>query len=73
MSKNKALKVVNVLLLILIVNQAVTGILGAKLPHEVFEWGHERAAFVLLAVAAVHLVLNWNWVKVNYLITSQKL
>ncbi|MBL7214153.1 MAG: hypothetical protein ISS71_00580 [Phycisphaerae bacterium] len=66
MAKNNVLKVVNVVLLVLIINQAATGMLARKLPHEVFEWGHERAAFVLLVVAAVHLVLNWNWVKANY-------
>lgn len=66
MSKIKALKVVNVILLILLSNQAATGMLGMKLPHWAFEWGHKHAAFVLLAVAAVHLVLNWNWVKANY-------
>jgi len=66
MAKNKALKIVNVVLLVLLVNQAATGILARKVSHEVFEWGHERAAFVLLAAAAVHLVLNWNWVKANY-------
>lgn len=66
MSKNKALKVVNVVLLVLLVNQAATGMLRMKLSHAVFEWGHERAAWVLLAVAAVHVALNWNWVKTNY-------
>jgi heme A synthase len=66
MSKNKALKVVNLILFILLVSQATTGLLRVKLSHEVFEWGHERAAFLLLAMAGVHLALNWNWVKVNY-------
>lgn len=66
MSKNKALKITNVVLLVLLMNQAATGMLRMKISHEVFEWGHERAAIVLLAVAAVHLVLNWNWVKANY-------
>ena len=66
MSKNKALKVVNMVLLVLLVNQALTGMLAMKLPHAVFEWGHERTAVVLLAVAAVHRVLNWNWIKANY-------
>ena len=66
MSKNKALKVVNLILLVLLINQVATGMLAGKLSHEAFEWGHERAAFVLLVVAAVHLVLNWNWVKANY-------
>ena len=66
MSRNKGLKVVNVVLLVLLINQAATGMLAIKLPYKAFQWAHERAAFVLLAVAAVHLVLNWNWVKTNY-------
>lgn len=66
MSKNKALKVVNVILLVLLLNQVLSGLWYGKLSHEAFEWGHERAAFVLLAVATVHLILNWNWVKANY-------
>ena len=66
MSKNKALKIVNIILLILLINQFLTGIFGMELPYAVFQWCHKRAAYVLLAVAAVHLVLNWNWVKANY-------
>jgi hypothetical protein len=66
MSKKKALKGVNVILLVLLINQVSTGLLAMKLPPEVFEWGHRWAAFLLLAVTAVHIALNWNWVKVNY-------
>ena len=67
MSKNKFFKVVNLVLPVLLISQAVTGMLGTKLSPEVFEWTHRQAAWVLLAAAAVHLVLNWNWVKANYL------
>ena len=66
MSRNKALKIVNMVLLVLLINQAATGILGANLPYAVFVWGHKRAAFVLLAAAALHILLNWNWIKANY-------
>lgn len=66
MSKNRVLKVVNVILFMFIVNQAATGLLHSKLPHVVFEWGHERAAYLLLTVAAIHILLNWNWIKVSY-------
>jgi hypothetical protein len=66
MSKNKWLKIVNVVLLVLLVNQALTGMLGMQLPYVVFKWGHKHAAYALLAVAAVHLILNWNWIKANY-------
>lgn len=66
MSKNKALKIINAVLLLLVINQVVTGMLSRKLPHEVFEWGHKGAAFVLLILAVLHLIMNWNWVKANY-------
>ena len=66
MSKNKALKVVNLVLLVLIINQMVGAFLYGGISHELFEWGHERAGMLLAVVVAVHLGLNWNWVKANY-------
>ena len=66
MSRNKVLKIVNVVLLILVISQVATGYFGAKLSFEAFKWGHKRAVLVLLAFAALHLVLNWNWVKANF-------
>lgn len=66
MGKNKALKVVNLILLVLIINQMVGAFLYFKISHAFFEWGHERAGMLLAAVAAVHLALNWNWFKANY-------
>jgi hypothetical protein len=66
MSKNKALKIVNIVLLVLLLNQACSGLFRVHYSFEAFEWLHERAAWLLLAVAAVHIVLNWNWIKVNY-------
>ena len=66
MSRNKALKVVNLILLVLLINQAATGMLGMDLPNWAFEWGHKRAAYVLITLAIIHLVLNWNWMKANY-------
>jgi hypothetical protein len=68
MSRNKALKIVNVVLLVLLLNQLVSGLLAAngKLSHEGFEWLHARAAWLLLIVAAAHIVLNWNWIKASY-------
>lgn len=66
MPKNKTLKIVNMALLLLLINQAMTGMLGMKLSATIFEWGHRRAAWLLITAAAVHLVLNWNWIKANY-------
>lgn len=71
MRKNDWLKGVNVLLLILLMNQAATGLLHARIPHELFEWLHQRAAYVLLLTSFVHLALNWNWVKAAYFKTKK--
>ena len=74
MSKNKALKVVNLILTFLVANQFVSVFLFQKgvIPYPGFEWMHKRVAFMLLAVAVAHLVLNWNWVKANYFTKKEK-
>lgn len=66
MAKNKWLKVVNVVLLVLIINQWIGSAVYPRISHELFEWAHERAGILLVVVAAVHLILNWSWVKTNY-------
>ena len=66
MTKNKALKIVNVVLLVLLINQAATGMLGINMSATAFEWLHRRAALLLIAATVVHLVLNWNWIKASY-------
>ena len=67
-SKNKALKIVNVVLAALVVNQIAGALLFGKgiISYSTFEWIHKRAIWVLLAAVLAHLILNWNWVKVNY-------
>ncbi len=66
MKRNTMLKIVNPILGILVVNQILTGLLGETLPPKAFEIMHEDGGFVLAIVAALHLILNWNWVKANY-------
>ncbi len=66
MKRNTMLKIVNPILGILIINQILTGIFGDSIPREVFEILHEDGGFVLAIVAALHLILNWNWVKATY-------
>ena len=66
MSKIKALKVVNIVLLVFIANQWIGATVYPKISPGLFEWGHERAGILLVVIAAVHLILNWNWVKANY-------
>lgn len=66
MKRNTALKILNPILAVLVINQLVTGLSGASLPHEVFEIMHQGGAMVLAAGIVLHLVLNANWIKANY-------
>jgi hypothetical protein len=63
MNRALALKVVNIALGVLILNQAGTGLGGDALSHEAFEVLHEGGGFLMLGLAAAHVVLNWGWVK----------
>ena len=71
MNKRNLLKVVNILLAILILNQASTGLLKGLLPRDVFEFLHEGGGVTIFIVAIVHVYLNWAWVKAN-LFSSRK-
>lgn len=66
MSKNKTLRVLNIVLAVLLINQWVGGTVYPKISESMFEWGHERAGILLGVAAIIHLALNWNWVKANY-------
>lgn len=66
MKRNTILKIINPLLAVLVLSQILTGMLGDNLPHEAFELLHEGGGYALAVVAALHLALNWNWVKSTY-------
>ena len=68
MSKNKALKIVNIVLAALVINQIAGAFLFAKgaFSYPVFVWLHKRAVWALMAAVLAHLILNWNWIKSNY-------
>jgi len=66
MKRNDALKIINPLLGLLVINQILTGLFGGSLPHDLFEFLHEGGGFALAGVALIHLILNWNWVKATY-------
>lgn len=66
MKRNDALKIVNPILALLVANQILTGLFKHSLPHEGFEILHEGGGICLAIIAALHLILNWNWVKANF-------
>ena len=67
MKRNSVLKVVNPILAVLLLNQVLTGLLRGMLPKELFEVMHEGGGALVALGALVHVVLNWNWVRANYL------
>ena len=66
MKRNTALKILNPILLVLFVNQAVTVLFLDELPHKAFQIFHKGGGAVLLIFIAVHIILNFNWIKASY-------
>ncbi|MCE5341045.1 MAG: hypothetical protein LLF92_07955 [Planctomycetaceae bacterium] len=67
MKKVTILKITNVLLLILFVNQAVSVIFREHYSHEAFGFFHKDAGIVLLCLMGLHLFLNFNWFKSSFI------
>jgi len=67
MNKTKALKLLNLILAALVLNQALMALLHDALPKEVFEVTHGGGGVFLVLGVVIHLILNWNWVRVNFL------
>jgi hypothetical protein len=67
MKKNTVLKILNPILGILLINQVLMGLLHDILPHKVFEVLHEGGGIVFAIVVILHIILNWSWIKANFL------
>jgi len=66
MNKNKVNKVLVPILAILVVNQMLSGMFGMSLSPGAFDVFHRGGAMALLVAAVLHVVLNWAWIKANY-------
>lgn len=66
MNGTKWLRMINPILFILVLWQAMTGLGHNFLPAEVFEKIHIAGGLFLIAFVVIHLILNWRWVKANY-------
>ncbi len=66
MKNSTILKILNPILLLVLINQVVTGTLGPKLPAWAFETFHVGGAILLVFLVLAHLALNFNWIKTNY-------
>jgi hypothetical protein len=66
MAKNKMLKLLNPILAILILTQALSALLADHLSHDVFEVVHEGGGVVLVLGIVLHVILNFAWVRTTY-------
>jgi hypothetical protein len=66
MKKNTLHKILNPILFALFINQVISVLLLDELPPWAFQVFHKAAGGVLLALIALHFILNFNWVKANY-------
>jgi hypothetical protein len=66
MKKNVVLKILNLILLVLFVNQAVTVLFREQLSLKAFQFFHKGGGMILLGLILVHFISNFNWVKASY-------
>ncbi len=66
MKRNTALKILNPVLLVFFVSQAVTGLFHDKISPDAFEFFHEGGGTILIALILLHIILNFNWFKASY-------
>lgn len=67
MNKTSALKLLNPVLAFLVLNQPISIYVYEATHYEAFEFLHVGGGALLVIAAALHLMLNWSWVKVNFL------
>jgi len=71
MRKQTALKIVNPIMFLLVIYQGITGLFKADM-YTHFKAVHPIAGALLLLFAALHLILNWPWVKSQYIRNCRK-
>ncbi len=67
MKRKTMLKILNPILGVLLLNQVLTGIFHGVLPHLAFEIMHKGGGSFFGIAAILHVILNWSWVKANFL------
>lgn len=66
MGKKTGLKIVNIIIALLILNQASSAMLRGLIGREAFEVLHEGGGILLLIGVILHVILNWAWVRAQF-------
>lgn len=72
MKTNTLLKIINPMLALMFVSQIITGLMHGMIPHKIYEVIHGGGAGALIFLVIIHVFLNWNWVKANFLADRRK-
>jgi hypothetical protein len=67
MKTNFLLKIVNPILAVVFLFQITSGLMHGIISHELFGTIHGSSAGVLMACVLIYLILNWYWIKANFL------
>lgn len=71
MNRIKALRILNILLFIVFVFLGSSGILywlgWLDIPYATFSLVHPLTGTILVILVILHLILNYNWIRANYL------
>lgn len=71
MNKVKALRVVNVLLFLVFIGIAISGLTAflfpGLIPYSLFRLAHPLTGIAFIVLVIAHLFLNFNWIKANFL------
>jgi hypothetical protein len=66
MRRNTVLKILNPVLLLFFINQAITVLFREHLSFKTFGLFHKTGGAILLCLITLHVILNFNWVRANY-------
>ncbi len=71
MNRLKALRIINLLLIVVFFFIATSGLLywvgWLNIPYSTFRLVHPLTGLTLVVLVIFHLILNYNWIKANYL------
>ncbi len=67
MKKSMALKLVNMFLALSFIGIVLIVVLRRILDPEIFYTIHPKLGYLFITLAFLHIGLNWNWIKTNFL------
>ena len=73
MKKSMALKLVNIFLVLSFIGIVLVVGLRRVLSTDIFYAVHPKLGYLFITLAFMHIALNWNWIKSNFLKKKKKI